>query len=99
MHNDKGQVTDWLEQIVKDPDEWILFFSSSEVKMLAEDALELLKEQHDRLEQMSLDNKDLRNCYEELKDSIDRMRHGEENVLSQITRIFGSNACAMPETF
>ena len=45
MHNDKGQVTDWLEQIVKEPDEWILFFSSSEVKMLAEDALELLKEQ------------------------------------------------------
>lgn len=44
MHNDKGQVTDWLEEIVREPDEWQMFFSSSEVKMLAEDALELLKE-------------------------------------------------------
>lgn len=47
MHNDKGQVTDWLEQIVKEPDEWQMFYSSSEVKMLAEDTLELLKEQQD----------------------------------------------------
>ena len=35
---------------------------------LMADAVELLKEQQDRLEQMILDNADLRNCYEELKD-------------------------------
>lgn len=42
--------------------------------LLADDALELLKEQQDRLEQMTLDNTDLRNCYEELKDRPEIVR-------------------------
>ena len=36
------------------------------VKDIASDALELLKEQEDALEQMRLDNTDLRNCNAEL---------------------------------
>ena len=41
---DKNDVFDWLNEIVKNQDDWILFYSSSEVKILAENALVLLKE-------------------------------------------------------
>ena len=42
---DRGLVIDWLEEIVSDPEGWQRFYSSSEQKLLAEDALALLKEQ------------------------------------------------------
>ena len=46
---DRGLVIDWLEEIVSDPEGWQRFYSSSEQKLLAEDALALLKEQEDRI--------------------------------------------------
>ena len=41
---------------------------------LAKDALELLKSQKDALEQMRLDNQDLRQCNSEMREEIDRLK-------------------------
>lgn len=37
----KGNVTDWLNEIIDDPEEWHRFYSDAEVKTLAEQAKEL----------------------------------------------------------
>lgn len=42
---ENGHVFDWLNEIIKNEDEWILFYSSSEVRLLAEKTLAMLKEQ------------------------------------------------------
>ena len=45
MNKDNLFVVDWLNEIIKNEDDWILFYSSSEVKLLAEKTLATLKEQ------------------------------------------------------
>ena len=44
MENDKRNVMDWLNDMAHD-EKWPCYYSDSEVRMLAKDALELLKEQ------------------------------------------------------
>ena len=56
--NDRGLVIDWLEEIVSDPEGWQRFYSSSEQKLLAEDALAMLEEQEDRINDLKGFSKD-----------------------------------------
>lgn len=42
MENEKGQVVDWLNEIISNPDGWKQWYSESEVKSLAEIALKLI---------------------------------------------------------
>lgn len=49
MDKENMFVIDWLNEIIKDEDDWILFYSSSEVKLLAEKTLATLKEQEELL--------------------------------------------------
>ena len=42
MENDKRDVIDWLNDMAND-EEWPCYYSDSELRMLAKDALELLK--------------------------------------------------------
>ena len=41
---EKGNVIDWLNEIINDPENWHRFYSDSEVKTLAEDALKLIND-------------------------------------------------------
>lgn len=43
MENDKRDVIDWLNDMAND-EQWPCYYSDSELRMLAKDALELLKE-------------------------------------------------------
>lgn len=40
---EKGLVIDWLKEIADNPEEWQQYYSSSETKLLAEKAIELLR--------------------------------------------------------
>ena len=40
--HDKGNVLDWLNEIIDNPEEWQQFYSDSEVKLLAEKAKGLI---------------------------------------------------------
>lgn len=42
MEQDKGNVLDWLDDIIDDPKNWKQWYSDSEVKVLAEQAKEML---------------------------------------------------------
>ena len=44
MENDKRDVMDWLNDMAHD-EKWYCYYSDSEVRMLAKDALEMLKSQ------------------------------------------------------
>ena len=46
--NDKAQVIDWLKAIIDDPENWHQWYSDSEVKGLADDALNLLSNSNNR---------------------------------------------------
>ena len=39
---DKGNVLDWLKEIVENPENWHQWYSDSEVKLLAEQAIEII---------------------------------------------------------
>ena len=39
---EKGLVLDWLQEIIDNPEEWKMFYSDSEVKLLAEKAREMI---------------------------------------------------------
>lgn len=41
---EKGNVIDWLTEIVENPEQWAIFYSEIEQKLLAENALALLKD-------------------------------------------------------
>ena len=51
MDNDKVHVINWLKEIMADPENWHQWYSDSEVKLLAECALELLtlEGKHERI--------------------------------------------------
>ena len=55
MDRDNLFVVDWLNEIIKDEDDWILFYSSREVKLLAEKTLATLKEQEELLRKKQKD--------------------------------------------
>ena len=42
---ERGNVIDWLTEITENPEQWAIFYSESEQKLLAQDTLALLKEQ------------------------------------------------------
>lgn len=44
MENNKLDVIDWLNDMAND-DDWLSYYSDSEIRLLAKDALELLKAQ------------------------------------------------------
>lgn len=48
MENDKRDVIDWLSDMAND-EQWLWYYSDSEVRMLAKDALEMLKTQEPRV--------------------------------------------------
>lgn len=55
MTNNKTQVLDWLNLIISDTENFQHpFYSEGEMRTLAEDALELLKEQDSRINDMGL---------------------------------------------
>ena len=41
---DKGNVLDWLNEIISDPENWHRWYSDSEVKLLAEYAKRMIEE-------------------------------------------------------
>jgi len=43
MTNDDALVLDWLNEIVEIPDDWEMFYSTSEMAILAKHALEMLE--------------------------------------------------------
>ena len=68
MDKENMFVIDWLNEIIKNEDDWILFYSSSEVKLLAEKTLATLKEQEELLHKKQKDIDKL--CIE-----ISRLKH------------------------
>ena len=51
MENDKRDIIDWLNDMAND-EHWPCYYSDSELRMLAKDALELLKEQEQEISRL-----------------------------------------------